>query len=498
MTGMGAVVAVDQGTTNTKAVVVDRAGTTLAVVSQRVAIAFPRPGWVESDPMALWASTVTTLRQATETVDGGIAAIGISNQRETVVAWDRTTGEPLGPAPSWQCTRGADLVTTLDSGADGAARRTLVAERSGLALDPMFSASKMRWLLDHTPGATELAAAGRLALGTVDAWLAFRLSGGAAFVTDRTNASRTALLRLGDAAWDPELGDLWGVPADALPSIVASSQAVGVVACPELPDLAGVPIAALVGDSHAAAVGLGVLRPGGVKATFGTGSSVLAPVADLASVPASLSRTIAWSATSADTDTTTFAAEGNIYATGAALEWVAHLLGLDGDVARLEGLAGSVDDAGGVTLVPAFSGLGAPHWRRDVRGSIGGLTRGAGPGHVARAAFDAVGHQVADVLDALPTELQGELIDADGGAIRSTLLARTVADLTGCTIRRAEHPEVAALGAALLAGLAVGVWPDVEHLAALDRPVTIVEPQLDPAARLAARDAWRAALPDPD
>ncbi len=500
MTRPGAVVAVDQGTTNTKAVAVDATGVALAVASQRVEIDFPRPGWVESDPAALWASTVATLRRVTGALADGpdpeIAAVGLSNQRETVVAWDRATGEPLGPAPSWQCTRGADLVAELDAGPDAAARRALVAERSGLALDPMFSASKMRWLLDQVPAARERLADGRLALGTVDSWLAFRLSGGQSFVTDRTNASRTALLRLDDASWDPELCELWGIPLGVLPEIVASSQAVGVVACDELPELAGVPIGALVGDSHAAAVGLGVLQPGGVKATFGTGSSVLAPVATVAEVPASLSRTIAWSA--ATPDATIYAAEGNIYATGAALEWAADLLGLDGDVGALERLAGSVTDAGGVTLVPAFSGLGAPHWDRDARGTISGLTRGSGRPQIARAAFEAVAHQIADVLDVLPEAGTTEgptTIDADGGAIRSPLLAQIVADLTGATVRRSEHPEVAALGAALLAGLATGLWPSVDALGDLERPVTVLEPGLDDAERLAARAEWRRAVP---
>ncbi len=483
------ILSIDQGTTNSKAMLVDRKGTVVAEASVRVPVRFPAPGWVESDGVELWTSVQAAVRAClTDSSPSAIVAIGIANQRESVLVWDRHSGEPLGPCISWQCRRSAAACDALRA----AGHEDLIRQRTGLSIDPLFSASKARWLLDRVEDAGARAQRGDLCVGTVDSWLAWNLSAGDVFATDLTNASRTQLLDIDRRRWDDELAEHFGIPLSALPAVRGSSALVGRTRGVALiPD--GVPIAALVGDSHAALFGHGAPFPGAIKATYGTGTSVMTPLA--ASIRTrDLSTTIAWAvedrAAPAKIDVV-YALEGNITSTGAGLEWMASTLGLPAGVSDLQRLASSVDDAAGVQLVPAFAGLGAPHWDADARGLISGLTRGTTPAHLARAAFDAVAYQVRDVIEVLrqvapttPTELI-----ADGGAVQSSLLMQTQADVLGLPVLRARSAGAAGLGAAYLAGLAIGWWASIDAIRALPRAFDRFEP--DPLSRAAVERGYR-------
>jgi glycerol kinase len=391
---------------------------------------------------------------------------------------------------SWQCRRSTDLCEQVRA----AGAEELVRARTGLALDPMFSATKARWLLDQVPDGAARIGRGELCLGTLDTWLAWNLTRGASFVTDATNASRTLLLDTDRLAWDDELLDVFGVPREVLADIHGSGGVMGETrAVAGLP--AGVPIGAVIGDSHAALVGHGFPGPGSVKATFGTGTSVMAPLPAPARDPR-LSATVAWSrADATGAITAVHALEGNIVATGAAIAWVADITGHQGRAAEVEALAGSVPDAGGAYLVPAFAGLGAPHWDADARGLACGLTRGSTQAHLARAAFDAVAYQVRDVLEVLGPAVGTRLtaLFADGKAIQSDLLARITADTTGLPIVRSRVDSLAALGAAYLAGLAVGCWSSQDEVRALPRVTDRVEPG-DVATAGDGYAGWRVAL----
>jgi glycerol kinase len=369
----------------------------------------------------------------------------------------------------------------------------MVRARTGLDLDPMFSASKMAWLLDNIVDGHQRAADGAIRLGTIDTWLLHCLSDGRQFATDLTNASRTLACNINDLDWDPELLDLFAIPRVALAQVLGSSDDFGEVT---LGPLAGVAIRSMIGDSHASLVGHGALRTGSMKATFGTGTSVMAPIGNQTSIP-TLSGAIAWSrGSSTGKPSVVRAIEGNIYATGAALEWTAALLGLPEGAAGLEALAVRARADSEAELVPAFSGLGAPHWNATARGIMTGLTRADGPAEVARAAIDAVAHQVADVTD-LVVDLIGSSVHAlavDGGAIHSDLLAQRVADLTGLDVWRNEQSDLSAVGAGLLAGWQLGVWADEEAIVALPRPGARFSPTGSGDERAAQRDRWRRAV----
>jgi glycerol kinase len=488
------ILAIDQGTTNSKAVVVDETGAVVAEASARVPLAFPQPGWVESDARDLWRTVEAAISGCLEHVDrAAIGGVAVANQRESVLAWDRRSGEPLGPCISWQCHRTAAFCEALRA----RGLEPLIQERTGLGIDPMFSASKAAWLLDHVDDGRERAARGEVCVGTVDSWLLWNLSGGTAFATDLTNAARTQLLDLDRLRWDDELLALFDVPRAALPELRGSSalhgRTGGSGALPE-----GLPIAALVGDSHGAMFGHGAPGPGSVKATYGTGTSVMAPVGEpLRS--SSLSSTVAWSVEPAERGRAeaVYAIEGNIYSTGATIEWLAGILALPGRERELEALASSVDDAEGVYLVPAFTGLGAPHWDAEARGTITGLTRGSRPAHLARAAFESVGFQVKDVLDevraSVPTAL--ETLYADGGAVQSDLLAQMQADLLDLPVLRTRSASLAALGAAYLAGLALGTWGSMAEVRDLPRGFDRFEPRPGEGERARERhEGWQAAL----
>jgi glycerol kinase len=471
------VLAIDQGTTNSKAALVGADGTIAAIGSAGVAVDNPRPGWVEQDPEQIWRSVPEAVAEALSAAgDVRVVGVALSTQRESVLIWQRSTGRALGPLLGWQDRRTASWCTSLLSSDDPAAAS--VSTRTGLRIDPMFSAPKLRWLLDHRPVD---AAIDDVCAGTVDAWLVWRLTGGRVHATDAGNASRTLLYDVTKLAWSKELCGLFGVPVSVLPDSRPSNAGFG-----ETAGLAGIqdgtPLIAVLADSHAALFGQGGDSPGLVKATYGTGTSVMTPVsgyrADFSTVPL----TLAWL-----TDAPVYAREGNILSSGAALAWTATLLGL-GSVGDLLRLAESVPDAGGVQLLPAFTGLGAPYWDRSVRAGLSGMTQATTPAHVARAAVDAVAQQICDVVDVIVADGTSlAVLRADGGATASALLMQTQADLLGLTVEVADVPEVSAVGAAKLA------WQVLDGGARWRRaaPARTYEPTIDPQLRAERRRGWR-------
>ena len=487
------ILAIDQGTTNTKAIIVDEAGAIIARASSPLVQSYPQPAWVEQDPLAIWQSVQEAVDGCLAQAGvGRLAAIAVTNQRETALAWERRTGRPLGPAIGWQCQRTAAFCDQL--GAEGLDPR--VRERTGLTLGPMFSGSKMRWLLDHIPEGRQRAAAGEICLGTMDSWVLWNLTSGAVHACDLTNASRTQLLNLRSLAWDEELLEIFGLPRAALPEIRPSGSLYGAsVPAGRLPG--GVPIASLIGDSHGALYGHARFDPGAVKATYGTGSSLMAPTPEIVTSGRGISSTIAWSREGSDArPAVTYALEGNIYATGAAVQWLGETLGLGDPGPEVQTLAGQVPDAGGVYLVPAFAGLGAPHWNAAARGLFCVLTLGTTRAHLARAALEAIAYQVRDVFDAMEADAGARLavLLADGGASRNDLLMQCQADILGRPVDRSASAELSALGAAYLAGLAVGVWPSPEVIARIAPPHQRFEPQMPPERRAALYAGWRQAV----
>lgn len=485
------VLALDQGTTGSTALVVDEEGRVrgrgYAAVTQR----YPRPGWVEHDPEELWQSALGAAGQALAEAQPGLgelAALGITNQRETTLLWERATGRPVAPAIVWQCRRTAAICEDLRR--QGWEER--VRERTGLVLDPYFSGTKAKWLLDADPGLRDRAKRGELAFGTVDSWLIWKLTAGRAHVTDASNASRTSLLRLDDVAWDEELLQLFGVPRPLLPEIVPSS---GVVAettrCGPIP--AGAPIAGIAGDQQAALFGQGCFSTGMAKNTYGTGCFLLVQAGACRPQPGpGVLATIAWRIG----DVTWYALEGSVFVAGAAVQWLRDELGLIAEAAETEALARSVPDAAGVVVVPAFVGLGAPHWEPRGRGVIVGLTRGASRAHLARAVLEAIAHQVADVVEAMAagSGLAVAELRADGGAAANDFLLQRQADLLGIPVARPALLETTALGAAYLAGLGAGVWSSVEELTARQHIERVFQPRASQEQRRAWRADWARAI----
>ena len=473
--GPAVIVSIDQGTTNTKAVAVDQDGRVRATGSAPVRVSFPQPGWVEQDAELIWVSVQSAVARCV--ADGPLDIVGVtlSTQRESVLAWRRSTGRPIGPMLGWQDQRTADWCSKITN-ADAAA---LVSDRTGLRIDAMFSAPKIRWLLKHSASSIDL---DDVAVGTVDASLIWRLTGGRVHACDAGNASRTLLYDVVDLAWSAELCALFEVPIAVLPDVRRSDGSFGEVRdLPGIPD--GTPIVAVLADSHAALFGQGCTTPGLAKATYGTGTSVMTPVAAFVGGDSPVPATLAWM-----TDQPTFAREGNILSSGSTLAWTAELLGLE-HVSDLVELAADVGSSAGVILVPAFTGLGAPHWDRTVQASVTGLTSGSTRAHVARAAIEAVAHQVCDVVDVI--EADGKpltALRADGGATASPLLIQTQADLLGRRLEVADVAEVSALGAAQLG------WSGLGHLAnwaETRSPSRSFEPRPQ-TAREARREAWRA------
>lgn len=482
------ILALDQGTTNTKAVLVDRAGRIVYRASVPMSVTTTSTGYVEQDANQIWRASCTVIQSCSEKVGAHeIAGLGIANQRETVVLWDRRTGVPAAPAVVWQCRRSAERCAQLVR--EG--RAPLIQNHTGLRVDPLSSASKVEWLLDHTEGLRARAESGEVCLGTVDSWLIYKLTAGAVHATDASNASRTQLFNLAEGRWDEEMLRLFRIPAVMLPSVVASSGVIGETAAEDgVPG--GISIASAIGDSHAALVGHGVFAPGPVKATYGTGSSLMTLCADTGASNGPLARTVAWSRFGR----LQYALEGNITMTGAAVQWVGDFLNSNTPVESALTLAASVGDSGGMYLIPAMNGLGAPYWDSDARGAIFGLTRTSTIAHLAHAAIDAIAHQVADVFE----EMQGQqpsmaqALYADGGASKNSDLMQLQADLLGRPVLRSRCPELSALGAACLAGLGVGIWASFTELAAMVPERDVFEPALDAKSREAIREGWHLAV----
>jgi len=481
---MKVILALDAGTTNVKAILVDSEANVLARSSVPLAIAFPQSGWVEQSAEAIWDAA----RQALEgcLVQGGdheVVALGISNQRETLVAWNRGTGLPVGPCIVWQCRRSADLCEVLRQ----KGLEETIRAKTGLQVDPLFPSSKVQWLLENRPDVRNLAEAGDLCLGTVDAWLVWNLTGGKRFATDFSNASRTQLFNLAKGAWDPELLTLFGVPASALPEVVASNEPLGdAVLAANKP----IPICGLLGDSHAALLGHGVFERGKVKATYGTGSSLMTLCEGPRSGGKGISSTIAWKF-----DRLQYAYEGNITVTGSGLSWALGLTGFN-DFESAVKLATEREGNGGVYFVPALAGLGAPHWDEKARGAILGLSFSTRKEHVVRAALEAIAFQVKDVFDAMEQAagVRVETLLADGGASKNDWMMQFQADVLDRPVLRSQTAELSALGAAFAAGLGCGFWASTEEVAAVVASHEAFSPQLKEGERSRLLRRWNGAV----
>ncbi len=454
------ILALDQGTTSSRAIVFNKRGSVVAVTQKEFTQHFPQPGWVEHDPLDIWKSQIavakSVLRKAKITAKD-VAAIGITNQRETTVVWDRRTGKPIGNAIVWQDRRTAGIC-------DGLRRKRVdrtIQKKTGLILDAYFSATKIQWILDNIPGARKKADAGDLAFGTVDSWLIWNLTGGKVHVTDPSNASRTMLYNIHTGKWDRKLLGIFDVPAGMLPSVETSSELLG-----ETTVLGSrIPIAGIAGDQQAALFGQCCLKPGMVKNTYGTGCFMLmntgtTPVAS----KNNLLTTVAWKIG----DRTEYALEGSIFIAGAVVQWLRDGLGIIRSSAEVEKLAASVPSTDGVYLVPAFAGLGAPHWDAYARGTLVGITRGTDRGHIARAALEGIAYQVADIVKAMEADagLKLKQLRVDGGASLNSLLMQFQSDLLRVPVIRPVVEETTALGAAYLAGLAVGYWKNKKDIQA--------------------------------
>ncbi len=483
------VLALDQGTTSSRAIVFDEAGAPRAVAQREFPQIYPQPGWVEHDPLAIWESQVGVAAEALRTAGigpGDLAAAGITNQRETTLLWDRQTGEPIHNAIVWQDRRTAGHCDRLK--ADGA--EATVRQKTGLVIDAYFSATKLAWLLDHVDGARARAEAGQLAFGTVDSWLVWKLTGGALHITDATNASRTMLYDIHAGCWDEELLRLLGVPPSVLPEVRPSSEIYGEA---RVDELRGVPLGGIAGDQQAALFGQGCFTKGLSKNTYGTGCFALMNTGEAAPLSEKrLITTVAWRTGGR----TAYALEGSIFVAGAVVQWLRDGLGLIRTAAEIEPLAASVADNGGVYLVPAFAGLGAPHWDAYARGTITGLTRGVTAAHLARAALESIAYQVADILEIMQKDSGLALpeLRVDGGAAANNLLMQFQADLLGAPIARPRNTETTALGAAYLAGLASGYWKTTDELA----HHTVIERRFEPSMSRdqaeALQSRWRRAL----
>ena len=477
---MPLVLALDQGTTSSRAIVFDESGRKLSQAQVPMPQVFPRPGWVEHDPEVMWANQLSVARQAIAEAGvtaADLAAIGIGNQRETVVVWDRKTGAPLGNAIVWQDRRTADVTDALIR----AGVEPMVRERTGLPVDPYFSATKIAWLLDSIDGARVRAERGDLACGTVDSWFVWKLTGGEVHVTDATNASRYLLLDIDRGTWDSELCDLFGVPPSLLPDVVRSSGQMGT----SLSGLFGtaIPIASACGDQQAALAGNGGFSAGDAKATFGTGIFALTHTGRQRVRSEHLAVTLA-----AQIDASLeYALEGSIFMGGAVVQWIVEGLKLADSPAAAQALAETVPDSNGVVFVPALTGLGAPEWDPLARGSIFGLTRGATDAHVARAAMEAIPLQVGDLVAAMAEDSGAPLegLRVDGGVTVNRLVMQTLADVLGVPVHVAAMAESTALGAAYLAGRAVGVWRSPDDLPMLREIAQTYEPDPADVARLA-------------
>lgn len=480
------ILAIDQGTTNSKVSIVDSTGQVACEASRPVQIRYPQPGWVEQEPAELWETARAAVQEALLGCDpADLAAVAVTNQRESVLVWERSSGKPAGPCVTWQCRRSTPFVAGLRE----AGFEDLVHGKTGLTLDPMFSAGKARWLLDQIPGGKARAEAGELCFGTVDAWILWNLTGGAIHACDMTNASRTQLFNLQTLDWDDELLEIFGIPRAMLPAVHSSGSVYGST-CSDGLLPGGVPISALIGDSHGALFGHAGFQPGSLKATYGTGSSLMMPVSTPVFSQHGLSTSIAWGYQGA-----TYALEGNIYVTGAGVQWLYQFLGLK-TPEEIEALAKQVNGNDGLYFVPALVGLGAPYWDAGARGLLVGITRGTTSGHAARAALEAIAYQIQDVFAAMQSDSGQPLTQllADGGTTRNNFLMQFQADILGIPVVRSRASDLSAMGAAYLAGLATGIWKSLDEVSHLDRPHDRFEPNMPVSQRDALLDGWRDAV----
>lgn len=484
---MQALIAIDQGTTSTRSIVFDRKGQRLGVAQLELPQSYPQSGWVEHDASLIWQHTLESVRGALK--DAGlqateIAGIGITNQRETTVIWDRATGEPIHPAIVWQDRRTAEFCRKH------ASKSEWLADRTGLLLDPYFSATKIAWILDHVDGARPRAEAGELAFGTIDSWLLYKLTGGQVHATDATNASRTLLFNLRSQEWDEELLKFFQVPAALLPEVRDCAADFG---CTEA-SLFGAPIriAGIAGDQQAATVGQACFEPGMIKSTYGTGCFAVLNLGT--EFVRSRNRLLTTTAYRLNGETT-YALEGSIFIAGAAVQWLRDALQLIGHAGDTEALARSLDDNGGVYLVPAFTGLGAPYWDPDARGAVIGLTRDAGIAHFARAALESVAYQTRDLMIAMADgALQPMEVRVDGGMVVNDWVVQGLADILQIPALRPQVVETTALGAAYLAGLQVGVYDSLDDITALWQTERRFEPQMPAQRATELYQGWQAAV----
>ena len=474
------VIALDQGTTSSRAALIDRTGRMVDVVQRPFQQIFPQPGWVEHNPQEILFSQLgscTELIARHGLAAADVAAIGIDNQRETTIVWDPATGAPVCNAIVWQCRRTAEMVERICGAPEV---RETVRAKTGLLPDAYFSASKIAWILENVPDARERAEAGELLFGTVDTWLVWVLTGGLVHATDPTNASRTMLYNIHEGCWDEELLALFGIPASMMPEVRPSSGIFGETSYPGLP--AGIPIMGVAGDQQAALFGQCCFAPGEAKNTYGTGCFMLLNTGSEARTSEhGLVTTIA--AAPPDAPATQYALEGSVFVAGALIQWLRDEMGIIRTAAETEALARSVPDTGGVYIVPAFTGLGAPWWKPDARGAILGLTRGTSRAHIARAALEALAYQISDLADAMAADAGGalEVLNVDGGASANDFLMQFQADLLGRELRRPANTETTSLGAAYLAGLASGFWSGTDELRGLRETDDVFRRTMDPS-----------------
>ncbi len=485
---MSYILSLDQGTTSSRAIIFDQKGSVVGAAQQEFPQIYPEPGWVEHDPNDIWESQLSVAREVLQTCGllcDDIRAIGIANQRETTVVWDRDTGEPVHPAIVWQDRRTAGDCDQMRS----AGYADVFQERTGLMLDPYFSGTKIKWILDHVPNARNMAAAGQLYAGTIDAWLIWKLTDGRQHCTDASNASRTLLYNIHTHEWDDELCAIMDVPGEILPSIVPSSGILGETR------LLGtsIPVAGVAGDQQAALFGQACTQPGMVKNTYGTGCFLLMNIGTNA--VASTNRLLTTVGLQID-DATQYALEGSVFVGGAVVQWLRDELGIIRSSSEVETLASQVKDNGGVTIVPAFTGLGAPYWDPYAQGTITGLTRGSNAAHLARAALESIALQSADVIKAMEADAGIDLkeVRVDGGATANNLLMQFQADILGVPVVRPVIRETTALGAAFLAGLATEYWSDMEALDDLWQIDRIFEPQMPRSAAADLMGNWSEAV----
>jgi glycerol kinase len=480
----------DQGTTSSRAIVFDKKGSIVAVAQKEFTQIFPQPGWVEHDANEIWS---TQLGVAAEAITKAgltvkdMAAIGITNQRETTVVWDRVTGMPIHNAIVWQDRRTADFCDSLKA----AGKHQLIQQKTGLVIDAYFSATKVKWILDHVQGAREKAAKGELCFGTVDSWLVWKLTNGQVHVTDVSNASRTMLFNIHSLQWDNELLELFDLPASILPQVKSSSEVYGYTQ--NILTAHNIPIAGIAGDQQAALFGQMCTHPGMVKNTYGTGCFMLMNTGEKA-VPSSnnLLTTVAWQINGV----THYALEGSVFIAGAVVQWLRDGLKIIRTAAEVETLASEVEDSGGVFVVPAFAGLGAPYWNQHARGTIVGITRGTTGAHFARAALDSIAYQTMDVLKAMEADsgISIKELRVDGGATANNLLMQFQSDMLQTKVVRPVITETTAIGAAYLAGLAVGFWKDLEEIQAQWQKETVFSPKMDEHQKNDLSAGWQKAI----